>query len=123
MSDKNKKKSENVDPDKFNYLYNARIIAGDGAFLGIISRDKEDTNSIFNTHGNYGNEHSASSIFNPAGKYGNKFNKLSPFNELSDTPPEIVKGKIILGYLTLNKFIKNRVDTIEFVHWLSKQKR
>lgn len=107
-----------MDQSKFYYLYNAKVIADDGTFLGVISQDKDDTNSICNPYGNYGSKISLNSIFNPVGEYGNKFSHLSPFNELTDTPPKIIKDNLVLGYLTLNKFIKNRVDTNELINWL-----
>jgi hypothetical protein len=93
------------------------IEAGDGTFLGKLTPNQFDQDSIFNQFGTYGNQFSPSSIFNQFSKYGNQFNPLSPFNEFSNNPPKLfVKGKFV-AFLTKNKFKKPRVDPDEILSW------
>lgn len=75
----------------------------DPVFLGILTTDKYDSNSISNTYGDYGSKYSQYSIFNTYGDYGSKYSQYSAFNDLATHPPLIcdVNGNI-LGRLTTN---------------------
>jgi len=110
--------SEFVDSNKFKHLIGAKIIANDGQFLGIISSDKYDSNSISNKYGNYGNKYSSTSIFNQYGNYGGKYSSLSPFNKYTSTPPKIMVNDQFIAYLTVNKYLGQTIDTNEFINWL-----
>ncbi|WP_439449278.1 hypothetical protein [Stenotrophomonas sp. ATs4] len=69
-----------------------------------------DTDSIFNEFGTYGNEFSSESIWNEFSTFGNKFNSDSPFNEFSSSPPMIIKGGKVIGYLSANKNIRGSIS-------------
>lgn len=103
----------------YDHLLGASIYANDGTFLGVVSKDPFDPNSISNSFGDYGSEFSQASIFNEFGPYGGEFSPLSPFNDFSSTPPRVVRDNTVLGYLTTNAFIPNRIDANEFVAWLN----
>lgn len=107
-----------TDYSKFNSLLNARIVGNDGTFLGIISKDSYDLNSINNKYGNYGSRYSATSIFNEYGNYGGQYSAMSPFNPYSNTPPKLYIDKSFAGYLTVNSYISNAINTNELVAWL-----
>lgn len=62
-----------------------------------------DADSIFNQFGEYGSEFSAKSIWNQFGKFGSEFSAVSPHNKFAITPPMIIKGGKVIGYLTANK--------------------
>jgi hypothetical protein len=81
------------------------IIANDNEFLGKLTSNEFDSDSILNEFGPYGNEFSPKSIFNEFGTYGNEFSTLSPFNEFSSTPPKIFVNGQLYGYLTTNEMI------------------
>ena len=103
---------------KFNNLINSMLIANDGVFLGIVTRNRFRDDSISNPYGKYGSDDSETSIFNKFGKYGSKYIELSPFNKNSQVPPTFQKEGKILGYLTAGEFGKNRIDVTEFIAWL-----
>ena len=99
------------------------IEAGDGTFLGKLSPNKFDQESIFNQFGPYGNQYSPKSIFNGFSKYGNQFNQLSPFNQFSRNPPKLfVRGRFT-AYLTKNQFKNPRVDPDDILDWAEKNVR
>jgi hypothetical protein len=80
------------------------IQADDGTFLGKLTSNEFDSDSILNEFGPYGSEFSPKSIFNEFGRYGGEFSTQSPFNEFSSSPPKIyVKGQFY-GHLTVNEF-------------------
>lgn len=115
--------TENVTPpsdfNNLDYLEGAIIIANDNQYLGKISKNQYDSDSINNSFGTYGSEYSVYSIFNSFGTYGSEFSTLSPFNQFSSTPPKIYKNDIFVAYLTVNNFMFPRVDTNLLVAWLN----
>ena len=92
-------------------LEGCSLVANDGKFLGRITSDIYDAQSIFNDYGVFGGQYSVSSIWNPYGVYGGKYSVLSPFNEYTTTPPHIVspQGNDI-GFLTVNKALGSSVS-------------
>jgi len=81
----------------------------DHTYLGKIANNS-DGDSIFNDFSPYGDPLSPKSIWNEFSTFGNSFNGLSPFNESSATPPEIVKDGSMIGYLSMNKNVKNSIS-------------
>lgn len=103
----------------FSELLDAKIVAADGTFLGKISKNQYDSESISNPYGNYGSRYSSQSILNPYGNYGSEYGSQSPLNPYSSAPPRIVKDSVIIAYLTVNPYINgNRIDPKEFFTWL-----
>ena len=83
----------------------------DRTYLGSLSTNKLDSDSIFNEFGTYGNKFSSKSIWDEFGFYGGKFSAYSPFNEFTAMPPLIEDSEgNILGRLTVNKFVTGAVD-------------
>jgi hypothetical protein len=113
--------SEFIDPNKFDYLIGALIVANDGQFLGLISLNKYDQNSISNIYGEYGSKYSATSIFNRYNNYGSIYSYLSPFNQYTNTPPQIMSQNQFVAYLTINKYLSPKIDTNEFLNWFLKK--
>ena len=106
--------------DNLNYLEGAIIIANDNQYLGKISQNQYDLDSINNRFGNYGSEFSLYSIFNSFGTYGSKFSILSPFNQFNTSPPKIYKNYIFVAFYTINTFMFPRVDSYLLVSWLNR---
>ena len=108
--------------DSLNFEFSRNdsyIIANDGTFLGKITSNQYDSDSVFNNYGNYGSEYSNTSIFNTYGNYGNEYSSLSPYNEYSSTPPKIYIDGQFWGYLTKNNYISgNRVDPDNLKNWI-----
>ena len=85
------------------------LYSNDGkVYLGKLTTNKYDSDSIWNTYGTYGSKYSSKSIWNEYGTYGSKYNSESAFNPYTSTPPIIVtnSGKEI-GYLTANEYKVN----------------
>lgn len=74
-----------------------QLWAGDGQFLGVISTDRYDSNSIGNSFGVYGGQFGVYSIVNSFGVYGGQFGAYSPYNPFCPNPPIIVyQGQPVL---------------------------
>jgi hypothetical protein len=91
-------------------LKNARIVAADGQFLGMIS-DRFQEDSVLNPFGAFGNPHEPKSIWNQFGKYGSQFEDTSAFNPHANKPPHVfIKGDREPYALTVNPLIPRRID-------------
>jgi hypothetical protein len=109
--------SNRLDQSALQQLLGSQLIAGDGVFLGVVSKNRMDSNSLGNSFGSFGNRYSATSIFNPYSQYGNKYSVYSPFNKYSTTPPVFIKNGRELGKLTVNTNISQRIDPEKFFQW------
>jgi hypothetical protein len=80
------------------------LVADDGQFLGKLTLNQYDSESISNNYGSYGSQYSSTSIKNQYSQYGSPYSSLSPYNQYSSTPPTIyIRGRKY-GYLTKNKY-------------------
>lgn len=77
-------------------------------FLGKLTSNEFDIDSLLNEFGPYGSEFSPKSVFNEFGNYGSEFSALSPFNEFSSTPPKIFVNGQLYGYLTESEFVTGK---------------
>lgn len=66
------------------------LVSPDGKYLGNLSTNPYDPNSVSNPYGRYGSKYSPDSINNPYGNYGSKFSPNSPRNPYATTPPFVV---------------------------------
>lgn len=95
------------------------IQAQDGIFLGKLTPNKFDSESIFNKYGPYGNKFSQTTFLNKFSPYGQQFSQFSAYNSLANSPPCIyLKGKFV-GYLTKNNMLSPRVDPDDIFDWAS----
>ena len=83
-----------------NKFDGARIIAGDGEFLGVLG-PSWNADSIFNNSSSYASSWSQSSIFNTSNDYGNSYSNLSVFNDGASNPPKIIGNSGLVGYLSI----------------------
>lgn len=88
----------------------AIIKAQDGTYLGLISSDTLEPDSIANSFGSYGSQYSPTSIRNQYGIYGGPYGAQSPYNQYCTTPPMIVKDGRATGYLTVNPYLSPAVS-------------
>ncbi|MFJ5625625.1 copper amine oxidase N-terminal domain-containing protein [Peribacillus loiseleuriae] len=86
------------------------LYAQDGKYLGKLTTNVYDSESVFNTYGTYGSKYSSKSIFNEFGTYGSKYSSKSPFNEYASSPPLIIYNGELIGYLTINKYQNNAIS-------------
>lgn len=106
----------------FSSLEGAIIVADDGEFLGKITTNAFDAQSIGNDIGRYGSNVSRTSILNDVGRYGGEVARMSPFNEVTSVPPRIFKGDRFIAYLTVNTVKSPRVDPRALIGWLKANK-
>lgn len=66
-----------------------KIYSPDGTYLGKLSNNKYDPESVSNPYGKYGSKYSPNSINNPYGVYGSKYSNKSPNNPYATNPPLI----------------------------------
>lgn len=67
-----------------------RIYAQDGTYLGKLSANRYDPDSVSNPFGRFGSPFSPDSMNNPFGRFGSEFSPYSPFNPYATQPPVIV---------------------------------
>jgi len=99
------------------------LYSNDGkTYLGKLTANDLDTDSIYNEFGTYGSKFSTTSIWNEFGTYGGKFSLQSSFNDFATEPPIILDGDgNITGYLTTNKNIQGAVSPIGLKSFLKDQ--
>ncbi|MDF5724410.1 MAG: hypothetical protein PUP91_28910 [Rhizonema sp. PD37] len=66
-----------------------QLWATDGQFLGLLSSDQNDLNSINNLYGVYGSQNGLYSIRNSCSIYGGQYGLYSPYNVYCHNPPII----------------------------------
>lgn len=95
------------------------LLANDGQYLGKLSLNRFDSDSIMNQYGLYGNPYSSTSIFNKYSNYGSPYSSLSPFNFYTSMPPTIYLYGQIIGFLTKNPYLGQRnVDPDDLILWM-----
>lgn len=102
----------------FSDLEGAIIVAEDGEFLGKITTNSFDSQSIGNEVGRFGGSVSRTSIFNEVGRYGGEVARMSPFNSVTSVPPRIYKGERFIAYLTVNTVKTPKVDPRALIGWI-----
>lgn len=92
----------------------AQLWTNDGQFLGVLSSNQYDPNSICNPNGTYGSSYSVTSIRNPSSLCGSAWGTYSPYNPNSLCPPAIVYQGQVVGFVTRNRYLcTNGVPTID----------
>lgn len=94
------------------------LLAQDGQFLGMLSSNKYQSDSVMNEYGSYGSKYSSTSIFNQYGQYGSRYASYSPFNPYTSTPPQIILRGRWIGLLSSNEFLQNRLDPQQLIDWI-----
>ncbi len=75
-----------------NYPYS--VYSHDGSrYLGDITMNPDNENSIWNQDGEYGSPDSTTSIYNTYGIYGSSNSMFSAFNDYATAPPKIYDSK------------------------------
>lgn len=88
-------------------------------YLGKLTTNKYDVDSVFNEYGNYGSKYSIDSIWNEYGTYGGKYSSESAFNEYATNPPKVYLNDKFIGYLTVNKYNTPVINPETLYKWLS----
>jgi len=92
--------------------------SADGQYLGRITKNRYDTNSLLNQYGPYGSKYSQTCIFNPYSPYGSKYGQFSVNNPYCSTPPKLfIKGQF-LGHISKNRYVSHQIPTDAFLYTL-----
>ena len=94
------------------------LLGQDAQFLGRISSNAFDKNSILNQYGPYGSPYSKSSIFNEYSPYGSPYGQYSINNPYCSTPPELYINDKKIGVVTKNKILPDGIPTEGFMYTL-----
>jgi hypothetical protein len=89
---------------------NPYLIAEDGKYIGQLTNNRYDSESICSQYGDYGSKYSSTSITNKYSDYGSKYADYSAYNKYTSTPPRIINQQAFAGYLTKNKYLENAID-------------
>ena len=68
------------------------IFSEDGKYLGTLSANKYDPESVNNPYGQYGNKFNPDSIKSPYGQYGNPYSDTSVNNPYATSAPHLESG-------------------------------
>ncbi len=73
------------------YTTNApRLYSSNGQYLGKVSSNQYDPNSISNPYGRYGSQYSPQSVNNPYGQYGSRYSSQGANNPYATNAPIII---------------------------------
>lgn len=101
------------DPRAESYLQ-----AQDNQFLGKISTNPYDRDSMTNVYGPYGSPYSNSSIFNQYSDYGSPYGRNSVNNPYCSSPPKLHINRRFIGHVSINPYVSNRIPTEAFLYSL-----
>lgn len=88
-----------------------KLYSNDGrVYLGKLTSNTKDSESIYYGSGVYGSTTSATSIFNDGTIYGSKYSSESVFNPNASYPPIVVRDGAIVGHLTTNTSISDGIS-------------
>src|SRR5579862_7802896 len=91
------------------------LIGANGQFLGKITNNSYDNDSILNQYGPYGSPYSQTSIFNMYSPYGSPYGQFSLRNPYSNQPPKLVLNGTFRGNVTENQYVPNRIPAESFL--------
>lgn len=101
-------------------LEGALLVGAEGTFLGVILRNRHNGISLANPYGAHGSRYAPDSIFNPYGAHGSRYSEASPFHPTTLTPPRIMQRGRFLGYLTVNRALRPRIDPHALTDWMGR---
>jgi hypothetical protein len=96
-------------------LLGSVIVASDNTYLGVISTDPNDPDSVANPNGQFGDPTSPDSIWNPDGRFGSQSQDDSPWCDWATRPPQLFLDGRFRGYLSTNELVYPRIDP----YWLA----
>ena len=88
----------------------ATLVADDGTYLGVISSNRYQNESVCNEYGPHGSPYRQDSVRNEYSAYGSPYRSGSAYNPYTSNPPRIYLNGRAIGYLTKNDFLAGAVD-------------
>ena len=84
---------------------------GNQTYLGCLSCNEYESDSIANQYGTYGSKYSADSLLNPYGNFGSKYSSYGACNPYASDPPVVVDSQgNFYGRLTVNLYHPQRMQ-------------
>jgi len=93
----------------------AQIFSQEDVFLGDLVPASASLNSVCDSSGSYGSEHSETSIRNRFGPYGSPDGAESAFNIYATAPPVVTLNGETLGTLTISPFSIDAIEPYELL--------
>jgi len=94
---------------------NSYLIAGDEQFLGRITDNKFDNQSILNPYGPHGSKYSTTSIWNPYSQYASPYGAYSLNNPYCASPPKLFINNHFIGHVTKNRYAQKPILPEAFI--------
>lgn len=94
------------------------LMASDGQYLGRLTSNRYDSFSVLNEYGTFGSKYSTTSIWNPYCLYGGQYSIMSPFNPYTISPPLVYLRGIMVGHLSLNRYVLNPISPENLNVWI-----
>lgn len=98
------------------------LLANDGQYLGKLSLNESNPDSISNGKGIYGSVYADTSFKNRYSVYGSAASSLSPYNASTSTPPVLYLKGQKAGFLSKNVNLPDRIDPDELDEWMTGEK-
>ena len=92
----------------------AYLQARDGQFLGKITSNRFDSQSLASEYGPFGSKYSQTSIFNPYSMYGSKYGLYSVNNPQCFDPPVLIVNERVIARVSANPRISDRISPESF---------
>lgn len=92
--------------------------ATDEQFLGKITTNFYDKDSILNEYGPYGSPYSNTSIFNEYSDYGSSYGNNSVNNPYCASPPNLYINNQLISPVSVNPYLQNKIPTESFLYSL-----
>jgi len=94
------------------------LIAQDKQFLGRVTENAYDPDSLLNRYGPYGSRYSQTSIFNTYSPYGSPYGQFSLRNRYSTQPPKLFLNGRFSGNVSENQYVPHRIPAESFLYAL-----
>ena len=89
-------------------------------YLGCVSCNRYEADSVFNTYGLHGSRFGAQSIFNHYSDFGSRYSQYGACNPHATDPPVIVdQNGNVYGRLTMNRRHAQRTGNTGLLTWLA----
>ena len=90
------------------------LIAGDDQFLGRITDNKFDNQSILNPYGPHGSKYSVTSVWNQYSQYASPYGAHSLNNPYCANPPKLFINNTFIGHVTKNRHVQKIISPEAF---------
>jgi len=92
------------------------LIAENGQYLGKLTMDRYDNNSIVNKYGPYRSKYSPTSVFNKYSEYGSRYGQFSLNNPYCTNPPKLFIKGLFKTHISNNKHVQERISPEVFFY-------